>query len=283
MLLNTEIPEPLAALQWGGLRFRFADNLAAGRAVLPILNESMFSAMVYEVLLSHPAEYRDAMRGMMTLAHCFELLRDHPAYPRADQEQWLEIFSGYVDNLRVQVHEPTTLETIWLGALNVIAGIVLERVGWFETGVAIYRHAIGDVIHQDGYLLGVANTGDGWGFENQISAITALVLTAEAAGHVGVDLWSYNVHDVSISTAVAYPLAYYSQPEKWPWDAGLRETDVTRICRHCCGFLEIVNRHHEETLKSIKPILAGLRPVYECHGGGLTTLSHALVKRLFFK
>jgi hypothetical protein len=282
LLLNTEQTESLARLQWAGLRYRFAGDVATGESALSILNSGMFSATVYETLLGNTAELRDAIFRMLALAQCFELLRDHPAYSLEQRAMWLEIFSGYVDSLRHQVYEPTVLETIWLSALNVVAGVVLERKDWFDIGVAIYQHTVNDSIHPEGYLPKVVNSGDGRSFEKQLSAVVALVLTAAAADCVGVNLWGHTTRGVSVLTAAAYPLYFYFYPEKWPWGETLTEQYVTCMFRERGGFLEIINQRYDRPLKAIKLMLDDLRPIYDCHGGGLATLSHAVAKRGLF-
>jgi hypothetical protein len=220
--------------------------------------------------------------GIAAISQCFELLHDHPAYTRQQRARWLGLYADYVGELRQQVQEPTALETVWLGTLNIVAGIVLEREDWFDTGIAILHHAVNDSIHPEGYVLSVVDVDDGRSLEYQISAIMALVLAAEAATHAGVNLWSHSTRGVSVLTAAAYPLYYYFYPEAWPWDADLTHEYVTRIFTNYGGFLEIINGRYEKPLRAVRLILDDLRPVYHCHGGGLTTLSHAVSKRGIF-
>lgn len=283
MLLNTEQTVPLAVLQWGGLRYRFDDNVDAGEEVLPNLNADMFTNAIHESLLGGTTEFRDVVCGVVALSHCFELLHDHPAYTRQQRARWLGLYSDFVGDLRLSVKEPTALETFWLGTLNIVAGIVLENKDWFDTGVAVFQHAINDSIHPEGYVLSVVDVEDGRSLEYQISAVMALVLSAEAASHVGTDLWDHRTRGVSVLTAAAYPLYYYFYPETWPWDADdITQEQVTRIFMNYGGFLEIINGHYERPLRAIRLILDDLRPVYHCHGGGLTTLSHASSRRGLF-
>ena len=282
MLLNTEKTAPLAALQWAGLRYRFNEDVDAGAVALPILNGDMFSAAMRENLLGGTTEFRDVVCGIVALSQCFELLHDHPAYTRQQRARWLGLYSDYVSDLRQQAQEPTALETVWLGALNVVSGVVLEHKDWFDTGIAIFQHAVNDSIHPEGYVLSVVDVDDGRSLEYQISAVMALVLAAEAATHAGVDLWDHRTRGVSVLTAAAYPLYYYFYPETWPWDEGLTQEYVTRIFNNYSGFLEIINGRYERPLRAVRLILDDLRPVYHCHGGGLTTLSHAAAKRGMF-
>ena len=216
MLLNTEQTVPLAVLQWGGLRYRFADDIAAGAKVLPLLTTDMFTSTMRENLLGGTTEFRDVVCGIIALSHCFELLHDHPAFSRQMRARWLGLYSDYVSDLRRKLKEPTALETVWLGTLNVVAGIVLEINDWFDTGVAIFQHAVNESIHPEGYVLSVVDVEDERSLEYQISAVLALVLSAEAASHVGTDLWGHRTRGDSVLTAAAYPLYYYFYPESWP-------------------------------------------------------------------
>ena len=78
------------------------------------------------------------------------------------------------------------------------------------------------MIHPEGFLKGIADLDDSPGrYEAQVSGSCALVLLAQMAGQVGLDLWSYDNRAVSIFTAVAYTHYYYFFPEKWRWEAAL--------------------------------------------------------------
>lgn len=282
-LTHVDESESLVAVQRAGLRYRFCGDTAAGEWGISVLNVGMFSALVYESLLKGLVEYRDAIRGMVALGQCFELFHNHPASSDAERVRRLEIFSGYVDHLRHQVYSPTVLETLWLGVLNLTAGIILERKEWFDTGATIYRHAINTAIHPEGYLVHVVDESYRCGLEGQLSGVMALVLSAEAASHVGVDLWKHCTRGISVLTAAAYTLDAYFHPEKWAWDDMLTSEHTKNLFRRYGGFLEIVNRYLAGSRDTaLEKILKELRPIYDCYGGGLTTLSHALPRQRWF-
>jgi hypothetical protein len=114
--------------------------------------------------------------------------------------------------------------------------------------------------------------GDKRGFFRQLLTAQALVLMAEAAQHVGVDLWGYESRGVSAVTAASYLIFYYYYPQKWRWDKDLVEDDVQPLLRRHAGFLEMVYRRRP--LRDFQVLLKALRPVYDVWGGGLTTLTH---------
>jgi hypothetical protein len=107
----------------------------------------------------------------------------------------------------------------------------------------------------------------------QVLVVEALTLMAEAAEHVGVDLWGYSFRGVSVMTAFSYIMYYYFFPDKWRWDVNITNEPF----REYGGFLELVNYHAYP--KDLKPLLDDLRPIYDPPGGGLTTLSHGIVRK----
>jgi hypothetical protein len=110
--------------------------------------------------------------------------------------------------------------------------------------------------------------------ERSVQAVTALTLMAEAAAHVGVDLWAYQVRGVSVTTAAIYPMYYFYVTDKWQWEA-IAPEQVQAIYRAHGGYLEIL--HHRLRHKDFKPLLDELRPLYDPYAGGLTTLTHGVV------
>ena len=260
----------IASIQQCGLRYRFNEDVAAGEEGIQALEAAT---------LDTSAPIWDAITRAMALAQCFEMLRTHPDYAPDAQAQWRETFSERVNHLNQISSDGLSLaETLWLAALNVTAGIVLEQEAIFEVGASVYRQIVNEDIHPEGYILKAVESGDN-SLENQLRCVQALVLMAEAADHVGVDLWLYDQRGVSVLTAAAYPLYYYFYPEKWPWEEGLQLEDSKQIFRRNSGFLEIINWRYDRGLRAIQMILDELRPVYDVYGGGLTTLTHGVPGR----
>jgi hypothetical protein len=263
-------PGTLAAIQWNGLRYRFEDNLEAGEQAVIDLQTGI--GLDVDGSLSD----FDALASVITLAQCFELVRDHPAWTSEAQSAWSERFAGLGDFLNRQPETITLVERIWGGLLNVAVGIVLEDETRLQTGAEVYRQVIDHEIRPEGFLPLAVDGADGGSLWRQMLAVGGLVLTAEAAAHVGLDLWSYTSRGISVITAASYLIYYYYYADQWRWDT-LVEADAKQLFKEHGAFLEMVNHHARP--KDIKLLFDELRPLYNLTGGGLTTLSHALAAR----
>ncbi len=265
MLHHREPKGDIASAQWNGMLYRFSFDEAAGQQASDLL--------MRDETLRYDAEtrYLDRLATTLTWAQTFEMVRDHPGF--AAREQWLARLAETVEHLNKTA--TTGFRNLWLNALNLGAGIVLEREDWLQAGVEEYRRVVREDIHPEGYIRGAVETGDGLGFYRQMRSVQALVLMAEAAQHAGVDLWSYAVRGVSVMTTVTYVLYYHFRPEKWKWDEGLEEV-IPPFFRKHAGFLEMVNRR-ENRPHDLQAVLDDLRPIYDVYGGGLTTLTHGVV------
>lgn len=258
-LLRASEQDGVNQAQWLALRWRFADDAAAGVAgaahLLRLLDDG-FEAEANDL---------DALQATLTLLHAFEMLRDHPAL---DAARCFAAFEARLDHLDHAAPEPTYLETLWRALLHVAGGVVLERAALFEQGAAVFRQVIETDIHPQGYILKAVDGGDGGSLYRQLMAVKALVLMAEAASHVGVTLWNHELRGVSAMTAVMYPVYYFFRPEEWKWDFKID----TGLFKQHGGCFEIAYRHNP--LPDLKLLLDELRPVYDPAGGGLTTLTH---------
>lgn len=263
-LLEQEQTGALSGAQWNALRYRFNDDLAAGEQA------------VHTLLDLHIVGAGGSLFDSLAQAQTFEMLRDHPAFEQGDQTRWLEAFAGQVMAFNGADQAMAYPETLWLGTLNTAAGIMLERADWLEAGAEVFRQTVRNDIRPEGYLPPAIEGQDGGSLYRQLVSVKALVLTAEMAQHVGLDLWNYASRGVSVLTACAYLFFYYYYPEKWRWDT-LSEPETRHLFREHGGFLEMVNRQARP--KDVKLLLDDLRPIYDMSGGGLTTLSHGLPAR----
>ncbi len=266
-MLRERQQQGTAAAQWAGFRYLFSQDEQAGAEGIKSLIQCFVDGF------DPQTTYMQAIEDTLTLCHAFELLRGHPAFEVALQMQCIDFIASRLDYLDQLDYERSYVETIWQALLHVVAGIVLERADLFSAGVTVYERVIHDDIHPQGYIGKVVEPGDGGGLLRQLLAVDGLVLMAEAASHVGVDLWSYSYRQVSLMTAATYLLYYYFFPEKWRWDQGV-STDPYHKRN---GLFEIINRH--TPLHDLQPILDELRPIYDAPGGGLTTLSHGVVRK----
>jgi hypothetical protein len=263
-------PGTLAAIQWNGLRYRFDDDAQAGEQAVIDLQTGI--GLDVDGSLSD----FDALAAVIALAQCFELVRDHPAWSPESRSGWLDRFTGLGDFLNRQPETITLVERVWTGMLNIVVGIVLEDETRLQAGADVYRQVIDHDIRPEGYLPLAVEGGDGGSLWRQMWAVGGLVLTAEAASYVGLDLWSYTSRGISVVTAASYLIYYYYYPDQWRWDT-LAEADTKQLFKEQGAFLEMVN--HLVRPKDLKLLLDDLRPFYNITGGGLTTLSHALSAR----
>lgn len=196
------------------------------------------------------------------------MLRDHPAWEPSWRDAIAPMLSRFAepdDNLRA----------LWLGALRLAAGVLLECEHEIERGAAVYRAAVEHWIHPEGFLKGIADVPNAPGrYEAQVSGCCALALMAEMAGNVRLDLWSFESRAVGIFTAATYTHFYYFFPEKWRWEEELTLARTQAIMRREGAFMELVNRRNPP--QGIEQFLAEQRPLFCAWGGGLTTLTHGL-------
>lgn len=263
---------------WPALHYRLNNQHQAG--------EKSILALENEINREMSENHFEALTSAVMLAHTFELVRDHPTFSPDAQSRWLTRFVQRVDQLNstaemvdLKAVLPDTMsgmrfvEHIWLGLLNIVAGIVLEDDARFESGATIYRHIIEYHIRPEGYLPRAVEGEDGGSLERQLLSVAALVLMAEAAKQVGIDLWNYASRGISIITAASYCIYFYYYPDQWRWDTTSEEQSKA-LYQELGGFLEIVNAHARP--KDIKLMFEEMRPFYNPFAGGLTTLTHAL-------
>jgi len=278
-------PERLIAqAQRDSFRFRALGDTEAGARAVDAL------AALVESALDEAPDYRASLADTLIMAQCHEMLRDHPVFSADYQVAWRDRFAERIDALDTSIHDLPLIDALWLAALKTGAGVLLENEPLFETGTALYRETIDQHVHPEGYIPRAVETSAAQGLQNQVLCVQALILIAEIARCAGVDLWSYRQRGVSVVTAALYPLYYYFYPEKWQWgekewkrDIGLQqeviEPEVAQaIFREHGGFLEMLN-HHDRSHKAVRLILDEIRPVYDLHGGGFTTLTHAIPPR----
>jgi hypothetical protein len=263
-------PGTLSAVQWNGLRYRFESEMGVGeQAVIDLQNGVGLD-------IDGSLSDFDALSAGITLAQCFELVRDHPAWSPEAQSSWLERFRGLADFLNRQPEGISLVEQVWTGLLNVAAAVVLEDETRLEAGAHIYRLTIDNEIRPEGYLPHAVEGGDGGSLWRQLFIVAGLVLTAEAASHIGLDLWGYTSRGISVITAASYLIYYYYYSDQWRWDS-LIEADTKQLFKEQGAFLEMLNYHARPA--DIKLLLDDLRPLYSPLSGGLTTLSHAVPAR----
>lgn len=256
--LETPEPDPLVEACQLALRGQLFDDHEAGFHAAAALKQAD---------LEITDDLTDIKRALAWLSVA-AMLRDHPAW----EASWRAVIEPLRDH---SIETGEALPELWLGALTMAAGILLESDQAIQRGVAVYRQAVDQLIHPEGFLKGIADLDDSPGrYEAQVSGSCALVLLAQMAGQVGLDLWSYDNRAVSIFTAVTYTHYYYFFPEKWRWEAALSRERTAAIMRREGAFMELVNRRGPPA--GIEQFLAEQRPLFCAYGGGLTTLTHGL-------
>lgn len=256
--LETPDADPLAEAYQSALRGQLFDDLQAGCRAAAALKQT-------------DLELADDLAGIKrTLAwlSVAAMLRDHPAW----QASWPDVVAACLDRFS---DTGERLRGLWLGALSMAAGILLESDEAIQRGATVYRQGVDELIHPEGYLKGIADLDEAPGrYEAQVSGSCALVLLAEMAALIGLDLWSYDNRAVSVFTAVTYTHLYYFYPEKWRWEADLSRARTAAVMRREGAFMELVNRRGPPA--GIEQFLAEQRPLFCPYGGGLTTLTHGL-------
>lgn len=265
--------DALQIAQHAAFLSRFSTNSGAGAdAVAALVEDAVW-------LVSNPdRDYLDSLFITLALAQCFELVCDHPDLSAEARDTWLSRFLEQINWLNTLPADAPYLENVWLGTLNVVAGIVLEREDILQAGAAHYQQTIQEGIHPEGYIAKVVAGEDDQTFSRQLLAVKALILAAEAAAHVGLDLWGFNQRGVSVITAAMYVLYYYYYPEKWRWSQGLDLESVQALVRQHGAFFEMLN-HHTGPQKMIQRLLDDMRPLYDPYGGGYTTLTHGILPK----
>lgn len=256
----------LTLTQLNGLRYRLENDMAAGDRALELLPQ---------IKLDDTSSIT-AIASTVTLAQCMELVRDHEHFDPTG----FDTFAARVEQLN-EMQPAAHFEQLWLNLLNLVAGIVLERVEWFDRAVEVFKETIRSEVHPEGYISRDVQYKDSTSaLYRMLLSAQALILTAEAATHAGENLWAFEHRSVSAMTPTPYLLYYYYYPEKWRWDAGLQTEDVKVLYRSHAGFWEMAQRRTPSRDRKI--LLDELRPIYDTWGGGLTTLTHAgeiVVKR----
>lgn len=270
-------PHGAVAALWGGLRWKLLDSADSAAISAEIGLRSIDPALMDGLSLI------DAVRQTVMLAHAFELTRDFPGFEAADQARWRDGLWERVAQLNTKVFEPRIHEQCWLLLLNLAAGIALEREPIIEEACAGFQGIIAEQVSPRGYIESAVTGKDGGAMYRQIAASSALVLMAEAAAQIGIDLWGYQVRGVAVTTTAVYPIYYFYTTEKWKWDADYPVEDVQALFREFGGYLEMVARRMSALGttpgKDIQVVLSDLRPVFDAYGGGLTTLTHALPEK----
>ena len=267
------LPEPRDALHslalWGGMRYRFADDAQAAARSLVILRDLLTD--------EGPEDYLRAAGQLITRAQTLELLR--PLLGAEGDELRAAWRAAWQNAPPSREYD----ERAWAQLLQLVAGVLFEEEALVEAGAAVFREAIAQDLHPEGYWrpvvgeeMGAAPAGS---FARQLRTTQAYALLAEAAEHVDApwlsesqSLWTAHSRHVSIRTAIAYCAYYYFFPEHWRWEAEpLRET--APFFRQHGAFLEIALRR--APTRPLPLLLRELRPLVGVYGGGWTTLTHA--------
>ncbi len=249
-------------------RYRFADDIPAG--------ESAAQFLQHDFKLADQATLLETITHTLLGAHAFEMLRD--LMPNATH--WLNVFADFTGSLLQAYDEASYQEKLWLIALSIVSGVVLEDAGLFENGTALFRHVIDNDVHPEGYFKPlVANaTHKETAFGDMVLACAALTLAAEAATQAGENLWQYENRDVGINTAVTYLVYYYFYPDKWRWgEDDLTEEQTQAIFADLGAWIEISTRRVNP--RGVELLLDDQRPFFNAYMGGLTTLSHFETKK----
>lgn len=274
-LLDTyQPPAVIAAIQYLGLRYRFVSEEATGEQALHELEG-------LSTLIDEQQSYIAQVASLVTLAQGLEMFRNHPAW--VNQPHWRDHFVAALEQVERSSDTLVHVDLVWLNLLRLVAGIVLEDQARFTAAVEMFQRVVDHDIHPEGYIIRTVDAleEDQSYYENSLYRMLltaqALVLTAEAASHVGADLWRYENRGVSAMTPTPYLLYYYYYPEKWHWESGLVLEPVQVFYQEHAGLWDIAQRRFP--LRDRKTLLAALQPIHDVWGGGLTTLTHGTIEQ----
>ena len=260
-LLDAALPQALDAANLAALRFQFHGDAESAVIASQLAQNAALNADL--------ARTRDGCRLLIGWLSVIAMLRQHQSCPTL-RHRYEVLYSNSIANLP-GVGDP--LDALWLGALQLAAGVIFADESAIESGAEAYKRAVHKLIHPEGYLRGIADIPEASdGYAAQVSGSCALALMAEMAARKDLDLWSVNNRGVTPVTASTYLHYYYFYPEKWIWGAGLTRDDTEAVMRRDGAFIEMVNRRFP--VRGIEYLLAELRPFFSPLAGGLTTLTH---------
>lgn len=268
LMLNDREQTDAQAANWGAFRYRFNMDERAGKLAIEALMKAI------DAPLSDDVTYLHSVAETIMLTQSFEMLRDHGGFAYGEQIRFLNTLQMRVSSLSASPYKDTQVENLWMALLVMAAGVAVEQEDIFRLGVEVFERTVRDEVSPRGFIARAVEGRDGGNLYRQLLSSSALVLMAELAAHAGVDLWNYVVRGVSVVTTAIYPIYYFYTPEKWEWDAGITPDESQLLFRRYGGYLEIVNRRTRH--RDLKPVLEDLRPLYDPHGGGLTTLTHGV-------
>ncbi|MBK9123158.1 MAG: hypothetical protein IPM16_08560 [Chloroflexi bacterium] len=269
-LLGQTAPDPLRQAVVDAVSWRLTGDAAAAARAAAVLAGDAIRTNDSDLPLI------DGCRRAIGFAQAFECVRDHQSMSDLARASIIDYWHERVSALNDRLVQPAIHERAWLAAVNLAAGVVLDREPVFTTGADSLQRIV-DSIQPHGYIGAIVEPRDEGTLTRTVSAVHGLVLAAEIAAQAGVDLWAYERRGVSVMTAALYPLYYFYYPEKWPWFDGLQPDLVKAQFREHAAFLEMVNRKNGGTVRAVKLILDEVRPVYDAWGGGPVSLTHAVV------
>ena len=265
-MLESPSDDPLVTAQLAALRSQLRGDAEAGIAAVEALRDSDF--------MRDEASDLEAIKRSLGWISVMVMLRDQPAWQPL-QAEYLDAVKAKLNRLNECDETGDKLRDVWLGAATMAAGILLENDDDIERGANVYRRGIDQQIHPEGYLKGIVDTENASRtYASQVSGTCALVLLAEMAAQVGLDLWSYDNRAVTVITAATYTFYYYFFPEKWRWEPSLTRERTIAVMRREGAFMEMVRRRHAP--RGIEQLFEEQRPLFCAYGGGLTTLTHGL-------
>jgi hypothetical protein len=264
--LNASEPADAGSPLWGAFRYLFLDDAEAGERSILAIEE------LIESDIAEDTTYLDAVAETMMYAQVFEMLRDHPVFSFVRKAGWMNRLETRINMLSTSPYKDSYVENLWMAALVLASGIVLEREDIFQIGAEVFQQVVDYDIRPQGPITKAIEGGDNGAMHRQISAVAALSLMAEAAAHVDVDLWNYENRGISVKTAAIYPIYYFYTTDKWKWDKELAADEVQMWFRRYGGYLEFIRKRTQ--LRDLNPIVEDLRPIYTPLVGGLTTLTH---------
>ncbi len=258
LLATAKADDPLGMALVSGFRYHFDDDEAAAGASVEMLD--------HLASYNPPAIDTPAYMTIVAIGQVIEMVRRE--IPATTLQRYRDMVHGVLPTSEVPL-----LDALWVSTLQVVGGIVLEDADLFEGGVQGVQAVVDAHIRPEGYIPALVENADGRALHRQLAGAQALALAAEAATHVGADLWNYDHRGFTGKSPATYAAAYCFDPTPLTWDAPPTGDDHLALYQEHAGMFEMLNRHLRPEV--LRPLLQDLRPIANLYGGGFVTLSHS--------
>ena len=270
-LLKTPPRDALSEAYLAALGYRFDGDIESGQRALQALVMSDLGAgtMGVRIILLSSRRSDGWARWLCSLI-----------IPRwaAQESALLGATEAHIDALNHSQEPADLLRDFWLGALNMAAGIILDSADHRERAAALYRRAVDQHIHPEGYLKGIVDRENS---RRQLRIATVRGLrSGQSCGDGGARRPRSLVLQQSCRHAHHRRHLYFLLlllPGKMALGTGIDTRTHAELRCEREGAFHGAGQSRRHELHGIEQLLAEQRPFFCPWAGGLTTLTHGLV------